>query len=81
MHLSMLESGNYIGVLPHSLLWFGRLRGGIKVLPVKFEGKPPPVGYATLKHRTVGSVAKLFIDELRTIARRGLANDERIHLR
>lgn len=74
MHVSMLQSGKYIAVLPQSFLWFSNTRGTMKVLPVKLDGNPPPVGYAMLKNRTPSPVAKIFIEALKATARRGASD-------
>jgi DNA-binding transcriptional LysR family regulator len=70
MHVSLLQTGHYLSVLPASFLGFSNARGAMKVLPVKLEGRPPPVGYAMLKDRTTSPMTKLFIEALRTTARR-----------
>jgi hypothetical protein len=44
-------------------------RPGIKVLPVKLQYASVPVGIITLKNRTLGPVAQLFIDEARELAK------------
>jgi DNA-binding transcriptional LysR family regulator len=70
MHVSMLQTGRYLSVLPGSFLSFSNARGTIKTLPVRLEGRPPPVGYAMLKNRTASPMTKIFIEALRAMARR-----------
>lgn len=70
MHVSLVQTGRYLGVLPASFLGFSNARGTMKELPVKLQGRPPPVGYAMLKDRTGSPMTKLFIDALRATARR-----------
>jgi DNA-binding transcriptional LysR family regulator len=70
MHVSLVQTGRYLGVLPASFLGFSNARGTMKVLPVKLEGRPPPVGYAMLKGRTASPMTRLFIEALRATARR-----------
>jgi DNA-binding transcriptional LysR family regulator len=70
MHVSMLQTGRYLSVLPASFLSFSNARGAMKMLPVRLEGRPPPVGYAMLKNRTASPMTRLFIEALRATARR-----------
>ena len=70
MHVALLQTGRYLSVLPASFLGFSHASGTIKMLPVKLEGRPPPVGYAMLKDRTANPMTKLFIEALRATARR-----------
>jgi hypothetical protein len=41
----------------------------LKALPVEFSIRPGPVGIVTLKDRTVGPAAQLFIDHARKVAK------------
>ena len=69
----LLATGRYLSVVPASLLHFGDLPSPLKVLPVDLAIEPRPVAIVTLKDRTLGPVAKLFIDCAREITKR-LAN-------
>lgn len=71
MHVSLLQTGRYLSVLPASFLRFSPARTTMKILPVKLDAQPPPVAIAMLKNRTASPVAKLFIDTLRSTARKG----------
>jgi hypothetical protein len=41
----------------------------LKALPVEFSIRPGPVGIVTLKDRTVGPAAELFIEHARKVAK------------
>jgi DNA-binding transcriptional LysR family regulator len=69
----LLATGRYLSVVPASLLHFGDLPSPLKVLPVDLAIEPRPVAIVTLKDRTLGPVAKLFIDCAREITK-SLAN-------
>jgi DNA-binding transcriptional LysR family regulator len=66
----LLATGRYLSVVPASLLHFGDLPSPLKVLPVDLAIEPRPVAIVTLKDRTLGPVAKLFVDCAREITKR-----------
>jgi DNA-binding transcriptional LysR family regulator len=65
----LLATGRYLSVIPASLLHFTDFPSPLKVLPVKLGIQPRPVAIVTLKDRTLGPIAKLFIDCAREITR------------
>jgi DNA-binding transcriptional LysR family regulator len=69
MSWSLLATGEYLAVLPLSVLRFSPQRHSIKALPVKLPKRPRPVGIVTLKHRTLNPTAQLFIDCVRHATR------------
>ena len=77
MRVRLVETGQFLAILPESSLWFGVERMQIKVLPVRLQVKTPPTGVISVKNRTPNPIARLFIDELRAFAspvvKRGLA--------
>jgi DNA-binding transcriptional LysR family regulator len=70
LRVRLVETGRFIAILPDTTLQFGAGRMKIKVLPVRLQIKPPPTVAITLKNRTPNPVARLFLDELRALAKR-----------
>lgn len=68
LHTALLAGGQFLCVLPHSLLEFAA-KLPLKILPVKLPLRPGPVGIMTLKNRTASPLARRFIDTARQIAR------------
>src|SRR5262245_23130371 len=67
--MRLIETGQFIAILPDSSLQFGAGRPQIKILPIRLRLKAPPVVAISLKNRTPNPIAKLFIDELRAYMR------------
>ncbi len=65
---SLLPTGRYLTVLPHSCLRHSPMRSAFKALPVDFPSKPTPVAVVTLKHRTPNPVAQIVIKCARDVA-------------
>jgi DNA-binding transcriptional LysR family regulator len=65
----LLATGRYLSVVPSTLLRFTNLPRSLKALPVKLPIQPRPVAVVTLKDRTIGPVAKLFIDCAREVTK------------
>jgi len=68
MRVRMVETGQFLAILPESSLWFGAKRMQIRILPVRLQVKTPPTGAISLKNRTPNPIAGLFTDELRAFA-------------
>jgi DNA-binding transcriptional LysR family regulator len=68
VRLNLLATGHFLTIVPISVLRFSK-RPEIKVLPVKLQYSPVPVGIVTLKNRTLSPVAQLFIDCAREVAK------------
>ena len=56
-------------MVPGSLLHFADLPSPLKVLPVELAIPTRPVAIVALKERTLGPVAKLFIDCAREVTK------------
>jgi DNA-binding transcriptional LysR family regulator len=69
VHINMLASGHYVGMLPGSMLRFSAKRLGLKALPIRLLHRPSPVAIVTLKNRTLSPLAKLFIEYARELAK------------
>jgi DNA-binding transcriptional LysR family regulator len=63
----LIETGQFIAILPDSTLRFEAKRLQIKILPVDLRIENPPVVVISLKRRTPNPIARLFIDELRQL--------------
>ena len=68
MFHALLTTGPFIAMLPQTTLRFSALRKSMKILPVKLPVRPAPVGFVTLKNRTLNPAARLFIDCVRDVA-------------
>jgi DNA-binding transcriptional LysR family regulator len=66
---ALLATGRFLGVLSDSTLRLSGKRLSLQALPVEFSIRPGPVGIVTLKDRTVGPAAQLFIDHARKVAK------------
>jgi DNA-binding transcriptional LysR family regulator len=69
LRVRLVETGRFIAILPDTTLRFGAGRMKIKILPVRLQIKAPPVVVITLKNRTPNPIARLFIEELRALAK------------
>jgi DNA-binding transcriptional LysR family regulator len=65
----LLATGSFLTMLPGSVLSFPIRRAEFKALPVQLRIAPLPFGVVTLKNRTPGSVARLFIKHVHEIAK------------
>ena len=65
--IRLVEDGRFLTVLPGSILRFGANRLRVKALQVKLPLESQPVEVITLRGRTPNPIAKLFVDELRTV--------------
>lgn len=63
----LIETGQFIAVLPDSTLRFESKQQRIKILPVQLRMTNPPVVAISLKNRTSNPISRLFIDEVRDL--------------
>jgi DNA-binding transcriptional LysR family regulator len=68
LYMRLIETGRWLGLVPASVMRFGGRRMHLKVLPVKFLSPPAPVGFVTVKGRTLTPLAERFIECSREIA-------------
>jgi DNA-binding transcriptional LysR family regulator len=68
LHMRLLETGNWLGLIPASVMRFGGKGMRLKVLPVKVSSPPAPVGFVTVKDRTLTPLAERFIECTREVA-------------
>ena len=65
----LLATGQFLDVLPDSVLRYNAKAWSLKALPVDLGVKPRSVAIVTLKNRTVSPVVQLFADHLRAVAK------------
>jgi DNA-binding transcriptional LysR family regulator len=65
----LLAAGRYLTVLPESVLRCNATQWGLKALPVDLRMKPMAATIVTLKNRTVSPVVRLFIEQVRAVAK------------
>lgn len=68
LHLRLIETGRWIALIPASVMRFGGDQMRLKVLPVKVLSPPAPVGFVTVKDRTLTPLAERFIACARNVA-------------
>ncbi|HET9394507.1 MAG TPA: LysR family transcriptional regulator [Nitrospiraceae bacterium] len=66
---ALLATGNFLCVLPNSMLQLGQHLLSVKVLPIDLPARPSPAGIITLKKRTLSPVARLFIEHAREVTK------------
>ena len=69
MHSALLSTGRFLSPFPESLMKLNGKRLGLKVLPVRLPIPAHPFGIATLKNRTVGPLATLFVECARSLSK------------
>ena len=69
LYMRLIETGRWLGLVPASVMRFGGKRMHLKVLPVKTLSPPAPVGFITVKDRTLTPLAERFIDCARKVAK------------
>jgi DNA-binding transcriptional LysR family regulator len=68
LYMRLIETGRWLGLVPASVMRFGGGRMHLKVLPVKTISPPAPVGFITVKDRTLTPLAERFIECVRKVA-------------
>lgn len=68
LHMRLIETGRWLALIPASVMRFGGRPMQIKVLPVKVASPPAPVGFVTVRDRTLTPLAERFIDCARKVA-------------
>jgi DNA-binding transcriptional LysR family regulator len=61
LHLRLIETGRWLGLIPACVMRFGGKGMHIKVLPIETSSPPAPVGFMTVKDRTLTPLAERFI--------------------
>ncbi|MFL6816283.1 MAG: LysR family transcriptional regulator [Bradyrhizobium sp.] len=68
LYMRLIETGRWLGLVPASVMRFGGKRMHLKVLPVKVLSPPSPVGFITVRDRTLTPLAERFIECTRKVA-------------
>ena len=66
--LALVATGRFIALMSGSVVQFNAKRFALKILPVKLPPQGPAIGVVTLKNRTIGPLAKRFIECARRVA-------------
>jgi DNA-binding transcriptional LysR family regulator len=69
LRLSLLATGQYLTVVPGSILRFAGVGSLLKRVPVKLTGGIRPVAIISLKNRTLSPVARLFVEHVHAITK------------
>src|SRR3984893_17944238 len=68
LYMRLIGTGRWLGLVPASVMRFGGKRMQLKILPVKVLSPPAPVGFITVKDRTLTPLAQRFIECTRRVA-------------
>jgi DNA-binding transcriptional LysR family regulator len=68
LHLRLIETGRWLGLIPTSVIRFGGKPMHIKILPIKVPQPPAPVGFIRVKDRSLTPLAERFIECARKAA-------------
>jgi DNA-binding transcriptional LysR family regulator len=69
VRMALVGTGRFLSIFPASALRFPARHPEIRGLPVELPHAKVPVGIVTLKNRTPGAVARLFIEHAHEVAR------------
>jgi len=69
VRMSLLATGRFLSIFPASALRFPAKSQDVRILPIELPLAHMPVGIVTLKNRTLGAVARLFIEHAREVAK------------
>jgi DNA-binding transcriptional LysR family regulator len=69
LRMNLLANGDFVTVLPRSVMTLYGHRLSLKTLPVEIPMRPWPVAVVTLKSRAPTPVAALFIEQLRMFSK------------
>jgi DNA-binding transcriptional LysR family regulator len=61
LYMRLIETGRWLGLVPASVMRFGGRGMQIEVLPVEISSPPAPVGFITVRGRTLTPLAERFI--------------------
>jgi DNA-binding transcriptional LysR family regulator len=68
LYMRLIETGDWLGLVPASVMRFGGQQMRLKILPVHVSSPPAPVGFITIRDRTLTPLAERFIDYTRKVA-------------
>jgi DNA-binding transcriptional LysR family regulator len=65
----LLATGRFLTMLPGSVLRYTTKQWALRALPIDLRIDPWPIAMFTLKNRTLGPVAHVFMEHLRAVAK------------
>jgi DNA-binding transcriptional LysR family regulator len=68
LYMRLIETGRWLGLVPASVMRFNGKDMRLKALPVKVSAPPSPVGFITVRDRTLTPLAERFIACTRKVA-------------
>jgi DNA-binding transcriptional LysR family regulator len=71
LYMRLIETGHWLGLVPASVMRFGGTHMRLKILPVKTVSPPSPVGFITVRDRTLTPLAERLIECAREVIRSG----------
>ncbi|MGA7483440.1 MAG: LysR family transcriptional regulator [Bradyrhizobium sp.] len=66
---TLIATGKFVGILPNSVARFSSRRVGLKIVAARIPTTHYAIAILTLKNRTPGPLAKLFIEHARAVAK------------
>lgn len=66
---TLIATGKFVGILPNSVARFSSQHVGLKILPARMPTTHYAIAILTLRNRTPGPLAKLFIENARVVAK------------
>jgi DNA-binding transcriptional LysR family regulator len=66
---TLIATGKFVGILPNSVAKFSSRRVGLKILPSRIPTTHYAIAILTMKNRTPGPLARLFIEHARAVAK------------
>jgi DNA-binding transcriptional LysR family regulator len=66
---TLIATGKFVGILPNSVAKFSSRRVGLKILPSRIPTTHYAIAILTVKSRTPGPLAQLFIEHARAVAK------------
>ena len=66
---TLIGTSKFVGLLPNSVARFAARRTGLKILSIKIPATRYPIAIITMRNRTPGPLAKLFVEHARAVAR------------
>jgi DNA-binding transcriptional LysR family regulator len=68
LYMRLIETGRWLGLVPASVMHLGGKSMHLKILPVRILSPPAPVGFITVRDRTLTPLAERFIECSRRVA-------------
>jgi len=69
VRMGLVANGRFLSLFPASALRFPNRRPGLKILPIELRSARVEIGIIKLKNRRLSSVAQLFVDAARQVAK------------